>query len=47
MSDGSTLVGFTSQEMSMATGVVRLEGIGYVNIEKVEEGKVKCIFTHP
>jgi len=47
MSDGSSKIGITSQEMSMATGIVRLEGVGYVNIEKVEDGKVKCIFTHP
>jgi glutamyl-tRNA synthetase len=47
MSDGNTRAGITSQDMSMANGVVRLEGFGFVNIEKVEDGKIKCIFAHP
>jgi len=46
MSDGSTKRGFSSKSILLASGVVRIEGIGYANIEEIKENIVKCVYSY-
>jgi glutamyl-tRNA synthetase len=46
MSDGTTKIGITSKSILKENGVVRIEGIGYANIEEKNNKEIKLVFAH-
>ena len=46
MSDGKTKRGFSCPTIIEAKGLIRLEGIGYCNIEAKEDGVIKLIYSY-
>jgi len=46
MNDGTVRLGVTSKNILNESGVVRIEGIGYANIEEKTGEKIKLIFAH-
>jgi glutamyl-tRNA synthetase len=46
MSDGSIKRGFSTPTIIEANGVIRIENIGYVNIEEKKNGIIKCVYGH-
>jgi len=46
MGDGSVKRGFSSPSILEAKGVIRLEGLGYVNTEAKERGIIKCVYSY-
>ncbi|MFA5126172.1 MAG: glutamate--tRNA ligase family protein [archaeon] len=46
MGDGSIKRGFSAPSILEAKGIIRLEGLGYVNIEAKERGIIKCVYSY-
>jgi len=46
MNDGTTKRGFSAPALLKANGVVHFEGVGYANIEKKENGVIKCVYSY-
>jgi glutamyl-tRNA synthetase len=46
MSDGKTKRGFSCPTLLEAKGMVRLEGLGYANIEAKENGVIKLVYAY-
>jgi glutamyl-tRNA synthetase len=46
LNDGTIRLGVTSKNILKENGVVRIEGIGYANIEEKTKDKIKLIFAH-
>jgi len=46
MGDGTLARGFSAPSIINASGMIHLEGLGYVNIEAKEGGVIKCVFGY-
>ncbi|MGI6589366.1 MAG: glutamate--tRNA ligase family protein [Candidatus Iainarchaeum sp.] len=46
MRDGSTKKGFTTKNILKEEGIIRIEGLGYANIEEKNDSLIKLVFAH-